>query len=501
MASLTKQAVIDLKLKGFNAAEKRLNNLNRKLRELQDRARAGIRIGPFGGGGGGGGPGGVMRGIDRTLFPPLIGGGGGMGPGGGAGRGGRGGRGGAGGGMAAAAAGALGGRFGDSHEVTLGFAGLQGFHFSGLRQTVTDTLDAAAAARATEGAFINLSHAIGQNYAVALSTARQHSQGMVSDTELMQGMLRLQATGVDLSAEQFGVLTNQIIRMASVTGVTAADAMDRLAKGISKVEVDLLDELLIYPRLQGAVQEYARSTGKAVEEVTKQEKITLFLQQAQEQAAAATAKMGTEQEALFKKLNQTRAALKNMQDSVAKVSPSLLAGGTAAVSAGSNMFTTMFGFESMTAFKGGGGFRAVFGRLLGVGGRALAASLLGGGVAGLVATLAAAFGPSIMSAIANLVGGAFGGSATTAGSVSMAAAATTPGVGAGTANLFKAAPAQTNSFFIQTTLADGAIERTAGDASRQIARALRNDVHRVNARTEAGMRGEFYDITAVPLGF
>lgn len=84
-------------------------------------------------------------------------------------------------------------------------------------------------------------------------------------------------------ASSAGMSSTNIERMAAgaknvsaALGLNMTDALSRLSRGISKVEPELLDELGIFVRVDKASQDYARSIGKTVSNLTDLEKRTGF---------------------------------------------------------------------------------------------------------------------------------------------------------------------------------------------------------------------------------
>ena len=86
------------------------------------------------------------------------------------------------------------------------------------------------------------------------------------------------------SASTFGFTAEQIdemglaARRASVTlGVDMQDALNRIIRGVSKLEIELLDELGITVRLTEAYDEYAKSVGKTANDLNGYQKQQAYL--------------------------------------------------------------------------------------------------------------------------------------------------------------------------------------------------------------------------------
>lgn len=88
------------------------------------------------------------------------------------------------------------------------------------------------------------------------STAKAVSSGMSSENLLRMGKVGKQA--------------------AQALGIDMADAVDRLTRGITKLEPELLDELGIFTRVDIATQAYAKSVGKSTTAITDFERRMAF---------------------------------------------------------------------------------------------------------------------------------------------------------------------------------------------------------------------------------
>lgn len=102
----------------------------------------------------------------------------------------------------------------------------------------------------------------------------QVSDGAISMREAMQ------ATAMSSSA---GMTNQQILRMGEIAknaslalGVNMPDAINRLSRGIVKLEPELLDELGIFTKIEPAVQAYALQLGKSVSSLTDFERRQAF---------------------------------------------------------------------------------------------------------------------------------------------------------------------------------------------------------------------------------
>jgi hypothetical protein len=103
-------------------------------------------------------------------------------------------------------------------------------------------------------------------------------------TKATDGIVSLrEAAEVTAKATASGLSSKQVLEIAKVAksasqalGVDALDAVNRLTRGITKLEPELLDEIGIFTKIDPAVQEYARSLNKTAGALTDFERRQAF---------------------------------------------------------------------------------------------------------------------------------------------------------------------------------------------------------------------------------
>lgn len=100
------------------------------------------------------------------------------------------------------------------------------------------------------------------------------TDGAISMREAMSSVAKASASGMN---------SDNILRMGKVAkqasqalGVDMSDAVNRLTRGITKLEPELLDELGIFTKVDKATSDYAKSVGKSTESLTDFEKRMAF---------------------------------------------------------------------------------------------------------------------------------------------------------------------------------------------------------------------------------
>jgi len=100
------------------------------------------------------------------------------------------------------------------------------------------------------------------------------TDGAVSFREAAQAAAK--ATSAGLSSRQFLQIGDVAKKASQALGIDLNDAVNRLTRGITKLEPELLDELGIYTKIGPAVEEYARKIGKAEVSLTDFERRQAF---------------------------------------------------------------------------------------------------------------------------------------------------------------------------------------------------------------------------------
>ena len=136
---------------------------------------------------------------------------------------------------------------------------------------------------------------MGTNYSAITKSLQEATNGQLRFTEAAQ------ATAIGTAA---GLTANQLERLATVAknasfalGRDLTDSFNRLIRGTTKAEPELLDELGIILRLDPATKAYAAATGRAANELTAFEKtqaVTNFVLEEGERKFAAIGKVMNE---------------------------------------------------------------------------------------------------------------------------------------------------------------------------------------------------------------
>lgn len=113
-------------------------------------------------------------------------------------------------------------------------------------------------------------------------TVQELARGQLSLTESMEATA--QASAVGFSSKSIEEITIAAQNASIALGRNMGDSMDRLIKGTSKLEPELLDELGIMVKLEEATNKYALATGKNASSLTSFERRQAFLNAALEES-------------------------------------------------------------------------------------------------------------------------------------------------------------------------------------------------------------------------
>lgn len=184
-------------------------------------------------------------------------------------------------------------------------------------QAITAFVQKGAQLDRLSDAFNQLASSAGLSGNAILKSMREASRGMVSDLELMRQANMAMQVGLPVTAEGLGELVYLSRRLAEATGREAPDALDRMVKGIGKLEIELLDELGLLGGVKGALAAYERETGKNADSLDQASKQQLYYNATIEEARQKVAAMGEEQLDAGERLQQFTTFWENLNGAVA----------------------------------------------------------------------------------------------------------------------------------------------------------------------------------------
>lgn len=146
--------------------------------------------------------------------------------------------------------------------------------FGALRTaaSVIDLAKVAAQAEAVETSFNSLTAGMGVNGQKLVSDLEAASRGAVDQITLLRVANRALLAGGAEMAEQLPDILRAARAASLATGQDIQFVFDTLTKGIVKASPLLIDNAEVYIQVGASVDEYARSLGKATEELTFQER-------------------------------------------------------------------------------------------------------------------------------------------------------------------------------------------------------------------------------------
>lgn len=148
----------------------------------------------------------------------------------------------------------------------------------GVGKMVLELGKASAQAELTEKSFQGLAAGVGASGDALLDSMRTASRGVITDSALIMGANRAIVGGVADDAAEM----NQILEIARATGqafgFTTSEAFDKIVRGVSKLEPELLDELGIMVRLDDVFRSYATSIGTTAAKLTDLQKRQALLE-------------------------------------------------------------------------------------------------------------------------------------------------------------------------------------------------------------------------------
>ena len=156
--------------------------------------------------------------------------------------------------------------------------------------------------------------------ALGAAVAQSGPQILAQFDEITQGQLTLaeaaQNANIALSAgfdsTQIQGLTTVALKASRALGRDLTDSVQRLVRGTSKLEPELLDELGIFVRLEPAVKAYAREMGLVAKDLSQFERTQAFANAAIEEGLRKFASIDTTAPSAQKSLSQLEAQVKEL---------------------------------------------------------------------------------------------------------------------------------------------------------------------------------------------
>lgn len=126
----------------------------------------------------------------------------------------------------------------------------------------------------------NLGTVIGANIGLPVQSLARQMVEVTNGAISYEAALRkaANASGYGFSSDELAKMTEVARRAAVVMGVDMDDALNRIIKGVSKQEIELLDELGITVRLTEAQSAYAKQLGVSADALTSYQKQQAYLQ-------------------------------------------------------------------------------------------------------------------------------------------------------------------------------------------------------------------------------
>jgi len=116
----------------------------------------------------------------------------------------------------------------------------------------------------------------GRSLTSVAKSIEEITQGALSGADAMRASAL--GTSAGLGANDLEELTKVATNASLVLGRNIPDSMDRIIKGVTKLEPELLDELGLMTKLTEASENYARANGKSAASLTNMEKRLAFVE-------------------------------------------------------------------------------------------------------------------------------------------------------------------------------------------------------------------------------
>ena len=161
-----------------------------------------------------------------------------------------------------------------------------------IGQAVVAMGNAAEQSRVLGTSFERLAKGIGQNSERILAAITKGAQGTVSQMDMMRQANQAILLGIPVTAAQMEELSRVALRLGRAVGRGPADALGDLITGFGRMSPLILDNLGLTLKAEEAYENYAKSIGKTVEQLTDAEKRIGFFSEGMKKARERSEQLG-----------------------------------------------------------------------------------------------------------------------------------------------------------------------------------------------------------------
>jgi hypothetical protein len=195
-------------------------------------------------------------------------------------------------------------------------AGLGVASVAQLARTSIELAKSAAQAERVRQSFDDMAASAGEGGDRMLASMQRASRGMISDSQLILTANRAMLLGVADSSEEMAKLLEIARVRGQAAGLTFEEAFNRLALGIGKLEIEILDELGLAVKLLPIYERTAAALGKRANQLTETEKRQALFNDIVRQSEPLLAQAGNRAESNADKFEKFAASIENAKQQV-----------------------------------------------------------------------------------------------------------------------------------------------------------------------------------------
>ena len=154
------------------------------------------------------------------------------------------------------------------------------------------------------------------NLPFSLNAARNATRGLADDMTLARNAIMANQAGVATTALEYANLTGMAQTLALKMGRDVADTVERVTLGIAKQEREILDELVILPRMTEMWEMFAKANNTTVGELTDSQKNLAFTESAMAALKSATKGVTIEVDSMGGSIARANVKLQNLKNTI-----------------------------------------------------------------------------------------------------------------------------------------------------------------------------------------
>lgn len=152
-----------------------------------------------------------------------------------------------------------------------------------------------------------------KNLPFSLNAARKSTKGLADDMTLATNAILANQSGIAPTSAKYAELVGIAQTLALKMGRDVSETVERVTQGIAKQEREILDELVVLPKLNDVLDEFAAKNNKTVDSLSAEERQSAFTESAFKALREATKGVNVDMDGFAGAVSRTVVEMKNLK--------------------------------------------------------------------------------------------------------------------------------------------------------------------------------------------